>query len=190
TFVHRGLSTRHRFFRESLEPQPPPLRRPYEICPVALLNFGVLPFPASALDSDIIPEEEMHTLLDYGCLNEERHPRGAMGVMFSRPHKAKKTRFNRASLYYTFISFPDAWNIKGLAAFAKDLLPAKNIVKSDIAPPTLPQRTLSSRPPTRNAPVAPQICNATKPSPPPRSTEHRRVRPRAALRPSRRMNEI
>ena len=75
----------------------------YEICPAALLNFEVLPFPARALDSDIIPEEEMHTLLDYGCLNEERHPRGAMGVMFSRPHKAKKTRFNRVSLYCIFI---------------------------------------------------------------------------------------
>lgn len=154
----------------------------YEICPVALLNFEVLPFPARALDSDIIPEEEMHTLLDYGCLNEERHPRGAMGVMFSRPHKAKKTRFNR--------SFPDAWNIKGLAAFANDLQPAKNVLKSTIAP-TLPQRTrVFSRPPTRNVPVAPQICNATKPSPSPRSIEHRRLRPRAALRPSRRMNEI
>ena len=174
----------------------------YEICPVALLNFEVLPFPARALDSDMIPEEEMHTLLDYGCLNEERHPRGAMGVMFSRPHKAKKTRFNRVSLCCTVIvtvadfgpifqSFPDAWNIQGLAAFAKDLQPAKNIVKSVIAPPTLHQRTrVSNRLPTRNVPVAPQICNATKPSPPPRSNEHRRLRPRAALRPSRRMNEI
>ncbi|TFK45097.1 hypothetical protein BDQ12DRAFT_718204 [Crucibulum laeve] len=78
-------------------------------CRVALLDLEILPFRASALGDDVIPEEEVHTLLGYGTTDHNfLYPFGGMHSVISRPKKAQKVHLIK--------SWPDARDTVKLAA--------------------------------------------------------------------------